>query len=126
MESLTVSTHVKHSNLSAINRCRIYLLVFFLSDIVNIRADKIEEWAISREPYNEQHSSLHWSLQQRSPRVMWNKWKSALLDVFTDESTLLASIGAWFDTPVRQDSELWMNTRERCIYIQPNGDDDLH
>jgi hypothetical protein len=47
MEAISASTRVKHSNLPAINRCRINLRVFFLSDIVNIRGDKIEEWAIN-------------------------------------------------------------------------------
>jgi hypothetical protein len=56
-EALTTSTRVKHSNLSAINRCRIYLWVFFLSDIINVPGDKIEEWAINGERCNEQHSS---------------------------------------------------------------------
>jgi hypothetical protein len=36
LEALTVYTRVKHSNLSAINRCRIYLREFFLYDIINI------------------------------------------------------------------------------------------
>jgi hypothetical protein len=47
METLTSSTRVKHSNPSAINICRIYLRVFFIYDIVNIRGDKMEEWEIN-------------------------------------------------------------------------------
>jgi hypothetical protein len=41
--------------------------VFFLSDIVNIRGDKIQEWSINREHCNERHSSWNWSVQHRPP-----------------------------------------------------------
>jgi hypothetical protein len=122
MEALTASTCVKHSILSDINICRIYLRGFFLSDIVNIRGDKIKEWEINGECCNEQHSSWHWPVQQRPPRMMWNKWKAALLDVFTDESKISTTLGAWFDDPVHEEYKWWMNVRERCIYQQTNGE----
>jgi hypothetical protein len=42
MEELTGSTLVNKRDLTYINRCRVYLRVFFLSDIVNIQGDTIE------------------------------------------------------------------------------------
>jgi hypothetical protein len=78
----------------------------------NIRGDKIEEWAIGGDRCNEQHSSWHWLVQQRPPLMMWNKWKAALLDIFTNELTLSTSMGAWFDAPVHQDCEWLMNSQE--------------
>jgi hypothetical protein len=120
MEALAASTHVELSNLSDINRCHIYL--GFLSDIINIRGDEIDEWAINGERCNERHSLWHWPVQQRTPGTMWNKWKYAPIDVFTKESTLLTPMGAWFDAPVHHESEWWMNVRERCIYRQTNGE----
>jgi hypothetical protein len=122
MEALTASTHVKQSNISAINRCRIYLRVFLLSDIVNIRGGKIEEWTIIGDRCNEKHSSWHWPVQQRLPHMMWNKQKAALLDVFTDKSTLLTPMGAWFDDLVHHDCEWYMNNREWCIYRNTKGE----
>jgi hypothetical protein len=53
---------------------------------------------------------------------MWNTWKAALLEVFNDESTLSTHMGAWFDVPVHQESEWWMNVWEWCIYQQTNGE----
>jgi hypothetical protein len=105
MEALPASTCVKYSNLSAINRCHIYLRVFFLSDIVNVRGDKIEEWAINGEYHNKRHSSWNWPVQQIQPRMTWNICKSARLDVFTDDSTLSTPMGAWCDAPVHQEPE---------------------
>jgi hypothetical protein len=42
MEELTGSALVNKTYLAAINRCRVYLGVFFISDIVNIKGDKIK------------------------------------------------------------------------------------
>jgi hypothetical protein len=42
MEELTGSALVNKRDLTDINRCRVYLRVFFLSDIVNIQGDTIE------------------------------------------------------------------------------------
>jgi hypothetical protein len=61
-------------------------------------------------------------VQQRPPRAMWNKFKAALLDIFTDELTLLTPTGAWFDPPVHQDPKWLLNVWERCIYRQSNGE----
>jgi hypothetical protein len=47
MEEFTVSALVNKIDLTDINRCRVYLRVFFLSDIVNIQGDTIEEWTIT-------------------------------------------------------------------------------
>jgi hypothetical protein len=60
----------------------------FLSDIVNIQGDTIEEWAINGERSNARHSTWHWPVQQKPPRNMWNKWKAALIAVFNDETRL--------------------------------------
>jgi hypothetical protein len=87
MEEMTGSALVNKRDLADINRCRVYLRVFFLSDIVNIQGDAIEEWAITGERINARRSTWHWPVQQKPPRNMWNKWKVALRAVFKDETT---------------------------------------
>jgi hypothetical protein len=104
MEAFTGSTLVNKKYLAAINRCRIYLWVFFLSDIVNIQGDTIEEWAIKGERSNVRNSSWHWPVQQRPPHMMWNKWKTALLEVLTDKTTLSTPMGDWLDTQAHQET----------------------
>jgi hypothetical protein len=49
MEELTGYAHENKRDLAAINRCRIYLRVFFLSDIVKIKGETIEEWEFNGE-----------------------------------------------------------------------------
>jgi hypothetical protein len=93
MEELTGSALVNKRDLAEINRCHVYLRVFFLSDIVNVQGDTIEEWEINGEQRNSRHSLWHWSVKQKPPRTMWNKWKAALIAVFNDEATLTAPMG---------------------------------
>jgi hypothetical protein len=57
MEELMGSTLVNKRDLTDINRCRVYLRVFFLWDIVNIQGDTIEEWVIKVERSNARHST---------------------------------------------------------------------
>jgi hypothetical protein len=102
MEELMGSTLKNKIYLAEINRCRVYLQVFFLSDIVNIQGDTIEEWAINSGRSNARHSSWHWPIQQKPPRTMWNKWKAALIAVFNDETTLTAPMGYWLNTQNHQ------------------------
>jgi hypothetical protein len=59
MEELTGSALVNKRDLADINRCRVYLRVFFLSDIVNIQGDTIREWAITGERSNARRSTWH-------------------------------------------------------------------
>jgi hypothetical protein len=59
IEELTGSALVNKRDLAAIDRFCIYLRVFFLSDIVNIQGDTIEEWAINGERSNKRHISWH-------------------------------------------------------------------
>jgi hypothetical protein len=89
-EELIGSALVKKKDLEDINRCQAYLRVFFLSYIVNIQGDTIEEWAITGERSNARRSTWHWPVQQKPPRNMWSKWKAALRAVFNDETTLTA------------------------------------
>jgi hypothetical protein len=93
MEELKGSALVNKRDLTDINRCRVYLQVLFLSDIVNIQGDTIEEWEINGERREARHSMWHWSVQQKTPRMMWNKWKADLKAVFNDETTLTAPMG---------------------------------
>jgi hypothetical protein len=113
---------VNKRDLAAISRCRFYLWVFFLSDIVNIQGDTIKEWSFNDERSNERHISWHWPVQQKPPRTMWNKWKAALIEVLTDKTKLSAPMRDWLDTQNHQDSKWWLSVQEKCIYQKNNGE----
>jgi hypothetical protein len=120
MEELTGSALVNKRDLTEINRCRVYLQVFFLSDIVNIQGDTIEEWAITGERSKARHSTWHWPVQQKPPRTMWNKLKADLIEVFNDKTSLTAPMGDWLNTQNHQESEWWLSVQDKCIYRQNN------
>jgi hypothetical protein len=122
MEELTVSDIVNKRDLADINRCRIYLRVFFLSDIVNIQGDTIKECTITGERTNARQSTWHWPVQQKPPRNMQSKWKAALRAVFNDETTLAATMGDWLNMNNHQESEWWLSVRDKCIYRQSCGE----
>jgi hypothetical protein len=122
MEELTGSALVNERDLTEINRCRVYLRVFFLSDIVNIQGDTIEEWAINGERSKARHCTWYWPVQQKPPRTMWNKWKAALITVFNDETTLTAPMGDCLNTQNHQESKWWLSVQDKCIYRQNNGE----
>jgi hypothetical protein len=63
MKELMGSALVNKIDLTDINRCRIYLRVFFLSDIVNIQGAPIKEWAITGDRSKSSHSTWHWPVQ---------------------------------------------------------------
>jgi hypothetical protein len=45
MEALVASGRFRNKELKEINYCRIYLQEFFISDIMNLKENKIEEWS---------------------------------------------------------------------------------
>jgi hypothetical protein len=118
MEELMVSAPVNKRDLADINRCRIYPRVFFLSDIVNIQGDTIEEWAITGERSNARRRTWHWPVQQKPPRNMWNKWKAALIAVFNDETTLAAPMGDCLHMHNHQESEWWLSVRTNASIVK--------
>jgi hypothetical protein len=122
MEELTGSVLVNKRDLTDIKRCRVYLRVFFLSDIVNIQGDTIEEWALTGELSNARRSTWHSQVQQKPPITMWNKWKASLIAVFNDETTLTAPMGDWLHKQNYQESEWWLSVQEKCIYRQNSGE----
>jgi hypothetical protein len=113
---------VNRRYLKDINRCRVYLRVFFLLYIVNIQGDTIKEWATTGDRSNARRSTWHWPVQQKPPRMMWNKWKAALIAVFNDKTTLAAPMGDGLHMQNNQEYEWWLSVQEKCIYKQNNGE----
>jgi hypothetical protein len=63
-DCLTASNQFSRGELQNINRCSIYMRVFFLSDITNIQGTLIETWAISGKRQTTRTSAWAWPVQQ--------------------------------------------------------------
>jgi hypothetical protein len=78
-----------------INRRRIYLQVFYTSDIMNLAVNIIEEWAKQGKRQINRMSKWNWPLQQ-SPRVRALKnWANALQGIVSEDGDLYSSLGPW-------------------------------
>jgi hypothetical protein len=64
MESLTEAEEFTVTELKEINRCRIYLCVFYISDIASHDEQGIVEWARKGRRDAGRKSSWAWPVQQ--------------------------------------------------------------
>jgi hypothetical protein len=92
MDCLTASNQFSRGKLQDINRCRIYMRVFLLSDIKNIKETSIETWAISGKRQTAITSAWSWPGQQRP--TIWKAWKDAL-EFLAPEIMATPALGAW-------------------------------
>jgi hypothetical protein len=76
MEALTETDEFSAKDLKEINPCRIYLWVFFISDISTYDGQRITDWARKGRRDGGRKSSWAWPVQQRPPS--WKAWKLAL------------------------------------------------
>jgi hypothetical protein len=65
MESLLASGRFTNKEVKEINYSRIYLQVFYLSDITNVKGNKIEAWARRGNKQAGCQSTWEWPVQQR-------------------------------------------------------------
>jgi hypothetical protein len=80
--------------LGTLNRCRLYLQVITLSDIVSADGSCIISDILHGIPLTERTSTLKWPSQQRPPAKAWDLWSSALKSL-QPRNTLLCPLGNW-------------------------------
>jgi hypothetical protein len=76
MESLIASGRFTKKELKEIKYCRKYLQAFYLSDITNIKGNKIEAWAGRGHKQAVCQSTWEWPVQQIP--IAWKAWKEAM------------------------------------------------
>ena len=83
---------ISDKELKAIQRCRIYLQVIFMSDITTINGDTIELKALLVEQFRE--SELQWSRQVRPTRADRNVWRK-YVEKLCYNGVLITTLGNW-------------------------------
>jgi hypothetical protein len=76
MEALTETEEFSAKDLKCINRCSIYLRVFYVSYISTHNGQGITDWARNGRHDGGRNSSWEWPVQQRPSS--WKGWKLAL------------------------------------------------
>jgi hypothetical protein len=114
-----VSLNFKPKQLIALNRCRLYLQVIFLSDIVSADGTTIIPHVLSGQKLTDRISMLKWPVQQLPPKIDWDLWSSALQNLQT-HNKLKTKLSSWLSNP--HQSWFWyMDPIIPTLYYHPNG-----
>jgi hypothetical protein len=92
MDCLTASDQFTCGELQDINRCRIHMQVFFLSDITNIQGTLADTREISCKRQTTRMPAWAWPFRQRP--TLWRAWKDAI-EFLAPERTVTPALGAW-------------------------------
>jgi hypothetical protein len=99
------TTGLSTKDLRTINRCRLYLRVFFLSDIATLKGDAITPRALSVMRSETRTSTWNWPIQQKPPKTAWKLWATVLLEAFGDGNSLDVPLGSWLMDNNHQNNE---------------------
>jgi hypothetical protein len=89
-ETLIASGRFTNKALEENNYCRIYLQVFFISDISNLEGNKVEEWAGRGQRQVGHNSTWDWPIQQNP--TAWKAWKMSL-EHLTPDGHIVEALG---------------------------------
>ena len=73
--------------LCSINRCRLFLNVFFLSDIVSGNGRQLLGEARTGQKLHQSQSKWIWPRQTRPPPSDWKLWKVAINEIWIGNET---------------------------------------
>jgi hypothetical protein len=93
METLNETEEFTAKELKYINRCRIYLRVFYISDIATHDGQRIKDWERKGRRFAGRKLSWAWLVQQRS--TSWKVWKLAL-EYLAPDGCVIPQLGDWF------------------------------
>jgi hypothetical protein len=99
------------------NYCRIYLQVLFLSDITNIKGNKIAAWAGRDQKQYGCQSTWEWPVQQRP--IAWKAWKAAL-EYLAPHGDIGDPLGEW-KSEHHQIMEWYLDAHSNVLYHHIEG-----
>jgi hypothetical protein len=82
------------TQLSTLNRCRLYLQVLFLSDLTSADGTVIIPACKQGQRLVDRISDLNWPIQERPPPAAWTLWKQAVAH-FENNDRLLIPLRTW-------------------------------
>jgi hypothetical protein len=94
MEALNETEEFTAKELREINRCRIYLRVFYISDIASHDGKRITDWA--RKGRRDAGRKLSWARPVKHRPTSWKAWKLAL-EYLSPDGCVITQLGDWLD-----------------------------
>jgi hypothetical protein len=122
MESLIASGIFKNKDLKEINYCCIYLQVLYLSDITNIKGNKIAAWAGRGQKKYGWQSTWEWPVQQIP--IAWKAWKEAL-EYLAPDGDIGDFLGEW-KSDHHQIMEWYFDGQSSALYHHIEGVSTIH
>jgi hypothetical protein len=98
--------------LQEINRCQLYLQVFFLSVITDRIGRNIEDWV--KQGHN-QNSNIKWEWPVQQRPTSWKAWKQVVDEVLSCNGALTQHIGQWYREHHRQ-QRWYLDCRARTLW----------
>ena len=97
MDKLVQAKKISREELQCINRCRLYLKVFFFSDLVSGNGTTILLEAWEGRQLHHRHSRWQWPRQTRPPPSNWVLWQMAIREIWASSETRLLKypLGNW-------------------------------
>jgi hypothetical protein len=117
METITESGRFRPADIQEINRCRLYLQVFFTSDIADNSGKNLKPWALKGQRHGTRKSIWEWPIQQRL--IAWKAWKQAITEVFAHDGNMLQPLGKWYVSH-HTNQEWYLDVRAQELWHQTN------
>jgi ribonuclease HI len=109
---------VRGSDLLAINKCRLYLKIFFLSDMATGDGISILQDALNGTPY-ETANQFSWPCQGKPSNRDWSIWRAnCSTHLLIRHSRLKYPLGSWTDKPTNKS---WLYDPNGNRLYKPNG-----
>ena len=123
MDELVESKFFSHRDLRKINNCRLYLQVFYLSDIVSGDGTKIMHHFANGYRTPARNSIWKWPRQSRPNESSWNLWKMAITNVWKKihGHSYLLCLGDWL-TESHQSFEYFFDPKHNVVLTKTSAD----
>ena len=112
---------ITKDQLRRVNRCRIYLQVLTLSDIVDAHGETIIPQYLNGERFLDRSSIYRWPRQGRPTVKDWSLWEHTILQAYQTygRNKLLHPVGRWNHHSHQQ--WLWRHDIHQNILHKTNG-----
>jgi hypothetical protein len=118
METITASGRFRPAQIREIDRCRLYLQVFFTSDIADNSGKNLEPWVLKGKRQSTCKIISEWPVQQRP--TTWKACKQSITELFTQDGRILQPLGNWY-VEHHTKQEWYMYARAQEIWHQTNN-----
>ena len=118
MDRLIEADLYNDDDIQKINRCRLYLNVINISDIVNGQGTRISTPILQHRRDHERRSKYQWPVQPYPPKSDWSAWDDAIHNIWTKSETYVIhkKLGAWTNTPHFETDWKYSTTTQLLYY----------